>query len=71
MTDMAHAHQKLAEHFGTKEKAGKESHLNAKERALTFLQLMESKRLDVHSQMCTGVAERIVKNRQIVKSLVK
>ena len=71
MTHMVHAHQNLAEHFGTKEKAGKKSHLNAKERALTFLQLMESKRPDVHSQMCTGVAERIEKNRQIVKSLMK
>jgi hypothetical protein len=71
MIDMVHAHQKLAEHSGTKEKAGKESHLSAKERALIFLQLMESKRPHVHSQLCTGVAEKIEKNSQIVKSLMK
>ena len=71
MTDMAHVHQKLAEYFGTKENAGKESHLNAKDRALPFLQLMESKHPDVHSQMCTRVAEKIEKNRQIVTSLMK
>lgn len=43
----------------------------AKERALNFLSLVETNKPNVYLQMNTAVAQRIQKNRQVVKSVAK
>lgn len=71
LTDMAHAHLRLSQHFGQEGKDAKKVHVQSKEKALDFLTAMEGSRQDVQQQLKSALAEKNAKNKKVLESIVK